>query len=128
MATTMSWRKTAVTWAIVGVAMAGLRAARAQSPGSTSIQQGQSIPIRGGSHPPDDNGSIPPATMEKLNLARNAQRQKQLVEDTDKLLELATQLKADVDKTDKNVLSIDVIKRAEQIEKLARAVKERMKG
>lgn len=60
--------------------------------------------------------------------ARNDERQKRLVSDTDKLLALATQLHDDVGKTDKNILSLDVVKRAEEIEKLARSVKERMKG
>ena len=59
---------------------------------------------------------------------RNEERQKKLVADTDKLLALATQLHDDVGKTDKNVLSLDVIRRADEIEKLAHAVKERMKG
>jgi hypothetical protein len=58
---------------------------------------------------------------------RNDERQKRLVEDTDKLLALATALHADVAKTDKNVLSIDVIKRADEIERLAHAVKDRMR-
>lgn len=60
--------------------------------------------------------------------ARNDDRQKRLVADTDKLLALATQLHADVAKTDKNVLSMDVIRRSEEIEKLAHNIKERMKG
>ncbi len=78
---------------------------------------------------PNGVGDIPsPDRQEKLGDMRNAERQKRLVDDTNKLLELATQLKADVDKTNKNVLSIDVIKRADEIEKLAHAVKERMKG
>jgi nitric oxide reductase activation protein len=59
---------------------------------------------------------------------RNEDRQKSLVADTEKLLALAQQLKADVDKTNKDTLSIDVVKRAEQIEKLARSVKEKMRG
>jgi hypothetical protein len=50
------------------------------------------------------------------------------VEDTDKLLALATQLKQEVDKTNKDVLSVDVIRKADEIEKLAHSVKERMKG
>jgi len=54
--------------------------------------------------------------------------QKRLVADTDKLLALATDLKAQVDKSTKDTLSVDVIKKAEEIEKLARSVKERMKG
>ena len=60
--------------------------------------------------------------------ARNDDRQKKLVSDTEKLLSLATELKQDVDKTDKDTLSIDVVKKAEEIEKLAHSVKEKMKG
>jgi len=48
--------------------------------------------------------------------------------DTDKLLKLSVELKQYVDKSDENVLSLDVIKRAEEIEKLAKSVKEKMKG
>lgn len=59
---------------------------------------------------------------------RNDERQKRLVSDTEKLLQLATQLHNDVAKTDKNVLSLDVIRRAEEIERLAHGVKDRMKG
>jgi hypothetical protein len=48
--------------------------------------------------------------------------------DTDKLLKLSVELKQYVDKSDENVLSLDVIKRAEEIEKLAHRVREKMKG
>jgi 5'-deoxynucleotidase YfbR-like HD superfamily hydrolase len=51
-----------------------------------------------------------------------------LKNDTDKLLRLSVELKQSVDKSDENVLSVDVIKKAEEIEKLARSVKEKMKG
>jgi hypothetical protein len=64
----------------------------------------------------------------KMANARNDERQKRLVSDSDKLLELATQLHNDVAKTDQHILSVDVVKRAEEIEKLARSVKDRMKG
>ena len=66
--------------------------------------------------------------QEKQEKARNDERQKRLVSDTDKLLALATQLHDDVGKTDKNILSLDVVKRSEEIEKLARAIKERMRN
>jgi hypothetical protein len=58
---------------------------------------------------------------------RNVQRQQDIKRDTEKLLELATELKQYVDKTNENVISLDVIKKAEQIEKLAKNVKEKMK-
>ena len=60
--------------------------------------------------------------------SRNSDRQKRLVEDTNRLLSLATDLKSEVDKTDRNMLSVDVIKKADEIERLAHSVKERMKG
>lgn len=58
----------------------------------------------------------------------NLQRQQDIRKDTEKLLELATELKQAVDKTNENTLSLDVVKKAEQIEKLAKSVKEKMKG
>lgn len=54
-------------------------------------------------------------------------KQKKLAADTDKLLAMATDLKQQVDKTNKDVLSVDVIKKAEEIEKLARSLKQEMK-
>jgi len=48
--------------------------------------------------------------------------------DTDKLLKLAVELKAYVDKSNEHVLSLDVVKKAEEIEKLAHSVKDKMKG
>jgi hypothetical protein len=59
---------------------------------------------------------------------RNIDRQHQIVLDTQKLVALANELQADVDKSNKDTLSIDVIKKADEIEKLAHAVKEKMKG
>ncbi len=56
-----------------------------------------------------------------------SEKQKKLAADTDKLLAMATALKQQVDKTNKDVLSVDVIKRAEEIEKLARSLKNEMK-
>lgn len=82
---------------------------------------------RNGGMPPLGS-SVPPEIQAQQARSRNSQRQKQLVQDTDKLLDLATQLKQDVDKTNKDMLSVDVIRKADEIEKLAHSVKERMKG
>lgn len=57
----------------------------------------------------------------------NALRRKQISDDTAKLLELATELKTAVDKADKDTLSVDVIRKADTIERLAKGVKEKMK-
>jgi hypothetical protein len=64
----------------------------------------------------------------ELAKKRNVARQQEIKKDTDKLLELATQLKQYVDKTNEDILSTDVIKKADEIEKLAHSVREKMKG
>jgi hypothetical protein len=76
--------------------------------------------------PPDV--SIPPQAEEEQSKLRNVERQKQLVADAQKLLSLANELKEDVDKSTKDTLSLDVIRKADEIEKLAHTVKEKMKG
>ncbi|MGO9086193.1 MAG: hypothetical protein ACLQBK_13285 [Candidatus Sulfotelmatobacter sp.] len=88
-------------------------------------------------HPthPGDIG-LPPAngddTREQLehDLAKKAAKERvaALKTDTDKLLKLSVELKQYVDKSDENVLSLDVIKKADEIEKLAKSVKDKMKG
>jgi len=60
--------------------------------------------------------------------ALNKQRQTNLQKDTDHLVQLANELKQYVDKTNEHTLSLDVIKKAEEIEKLAKSVKEKMRG
>ncbi len=59
--------------------------------------------------------------------AANAARRKLISDDTAKLLKLATDLKTEVDKTNQDTLSLGVIHKAEEIEKLAHDVKEKMK-
>jgi hypothetical protein len=51
-----------------------------------------------------------------------------LKSDTDKLLKLSEELKAYVDKSNENILSLDVVRKAAEIEKLAKSVKDKMKG
>ena len=78
--------------------------------------------------PDGEEESLPARAREQQVMARNAERQKKLTEDTAKLLALATELKEQVDKTDKDILSVDVIKKTDEIEKLAKSIRERMKG
>ena len=70
----------------------------------------------------------PPDLKRAREKAMNEKRQEDLRRDADKLFKLATQLKTQVDKTNENVLSLEVIKKAEEIEKLARSVKDKMKA
>ena len=55
------------------------------------------------------------------------ERKKQIADGSTKLLSMALALKAEVDKTTKDTLSINVIRKADEIEKLAHNVKEKMK-
>jgi hypothetical protein len=91
----------------------------------------------GTSRPPQKiDGSAAPADVDETRdrIARdmakkaNLDRQAALKNDTDKLFKLATELKDSVDKSNENVLSLEVLKKAEEIEKLAHSVKEKMKG
>jgi hypothetical protein len=77
---------------------------------------------------PDDPNNRTGNILEDQAKLRNVQRQKQIVDDTQRLLGLANELKQDVDKSSKDTLSLDVIRKADEIEKLAHSVKERMKG
>ncbi len=64
----------------------------------------------------------------KLEHMREDDRRKRLLSDTAKLVALSNELRTEVEKTPKDELSLDVVKKAAEIEKLARDVKERMKG
>jgi len=58
----------------------------------------------------------------------NEKRQADLARDSEQLLKLATELQTYVNKSNQHVLSLEVVKKAEEIEKLAHSVKEKMKG
>jgi hypothetical protein len=66
--------------------------------------------------------------MHEMAKKANVERHTALRTDTDKLLKLATELKTYVEKSNEHVMSVDVIKKADEIEKLARSVKDKMKG
>jgi hypothetical protein len=104
-------------WAVVF--FAGSQAISAQNPAPLPP-----LPRRG----PDDkdDASIPPPGAKKAVLEQN---QKDIKKDVEKLYELASELKTEVDKTDATaVLSLAMVKKAEEIEKLARQIKDHAKG
>jgi hypothetical protein len=94
------------------------------TPGSNG--PGSQTRINGGMRSQDPI-TLPAETMHRLEASRENERQKKMVVDTEHLLALATELKTDMDKTNKNILSVDVIKKAEEIEKLAHDIKQRMR-
>ena len=66
--------------------------------------------------------------QKEMEKKANEQRQAELKRDTERLLKLSTELKEYVDKTNEHVLLLEVLKKAEEIEKLAHSVKTKMKG
>lgn len=55
------------------------------------------------------------------------QEHERSLEDAARLLELAEELKAELEKNDRHVLSVGVLKKTEEIEKLAKRIRNRMK-
>lgn len=66
--------------------------------------------------------------QQNLAILRQKKRFEEVKRDSQKLLELATELNQYVDKSGENILSLDVMRKADEMEKLARQVKNNMRG
>jgi hypothetical protein len=95
-------------------------------PGYSSPQDPLPLPraVPGG----DNEPAIPPRIQKEMEKKANAQRQADLKRDTERLLRLSTELKEYVDKSNENILSVEVLRKADEIEKLAHSVKMKMRG
>jgi hypothetical protein len=78
-------------------------------------QAGQGAPVPLSTDPPKTEVSVP-ATPEEM-------RQAQIEADTKKLYQLSAELRAEVAKTYKESLSVTVLKKAQELEKLAKSLK-----
>ena len=91
---------------------------RGQDPFPPSRQR----PVR----PGEDDPNLPEKPANKAVLEEN---QKDIKKNVERLFSLASQLKEQVEKTDATTtLSLALVRKAEEIEKLARQIKERAKG
>jgi hypothetical protein len=112
-------------WLMFALILAAATATSAQN----SILWNQSPIARSELNPPyanlDENQQRLAQEMAKRG---NLQRQEQMKADTERLFKLAEELRESVGKSNENILSIDVIKKANEIEKLAHSVKEKMRG
>lgn len=79
---------------------------------------------------PNSHGDQPdPALAARSTKAMLEENQKDIKKNVEKLFTLASELKDQVEKTDSaTVLSLALVKKAEEIEKLARQIKDRAKG
>jgi hypothetical protein len=118
----------------LGSGLAAMGGAQSQQgPGPNSGQggvQGQGS-MRGTFNHPDINpfsaeSDVDPMMVEKRIRALNAERQKEMVTDTNKLLKLAKELNDEVASTDREAFTPEQLRKIAEIEKLARTVRERM--
>jgi hypothetical protein len=78
--------------------------------------------------PPEQRTEPDPGTLHRMQQQQLKKRFENMKRDSQRLLELATELKQYVDKSGENVLSIEVLRKAEEMEKLARQVKNNMRS
>jgi hypothetical protein len=117
-------------WHSAAVACVMVCAALAPSRELTSQDMSRPILSPAANRPPDANDQMAMHQQQakKANVdAANVERKRQISDDSARLLKLATDLKAEVDKTSKDTLSLGVIRKADEIERLAHAVREKMK-
>ena len=95
----------------------------AQATSSATPAQKQDVSAK----PDQSQDQKPAASPEAKPMTPEEARQAQIVADTNRLYQLAQELQAEVAKSNKNTLSLAVVKKAAEVEKLAKSLKERMK-
>jgi hypothetical protein len=111
-------------------AVVALAASAQNVPQNPTINPSRPILLPEANRPPDANAQMEmheQAAKQQDFAAANAERRKQIADDSARLLKMATDLKTEVDKTTKDTLSLGVIRKADDIEHLAHSVKEKMK-
>ncbi len=71
---------------------------------------------------------IPKDVADRMAKERLKTRYHDIKRDSERLLEMATELKQYVDKSGEDVMSLQVIRKCEEIEKLSKSVRTKMKG
>src|SRR5271165_5072725 len=116
-------------WALVGglVVAASLGVAAPQFPGPNNPTPTGQLDQLDRRNPPDDQQPFVAREMQAKQMKRlREEHQKQVFSDTARLVQLATALKAEVEKRDKAATS-DVLKDVDEIGKLAKRVSDRIK-
>jgi hypothetical protein len=116
--------------ALAALATASQLSSQTPPPQEPSRNPDKPLLMPDANRPPDANAQMALHDQQAKNKnvdAANIERKRQITDDSARLLKLASDLKAEVDKTSKDTLSLGVIRKAEEIEKLAHNVKEKMK-
>lgn len=114
-------RHTVILMLLLAFAMTS--SARSASP-STVISQDTASPTQA----LDTTKPESTLDMKSAKLSPADARKAQILEDTNRLYRMAEELKAEVAKSSKDILSVAVVKKADEIEKLAKSLKQRMRG
>jgi hypothetical protein len=107
------------SWILLGVLGAATLASAQQVHLPPAVSQGPGM----GNVPVTSGNSV----QQQQARAANEQRQLEIKRDTEKMYQLTAELKESLEKSSQNVMSMDDIKKVEQIEKLAHGVKSKMK-
>ena len=112
------------SWTLAApLGLLAVRATCAQQNSSPKLPQGIP-PVNDGRNDPFGDNAVKPDPKQILK-----QNKDQIHDDVEKLFVLATELKDEVEKTDSvNVLSMAMVNKAEQVEKLARQIKNLSRG
>lgn len=113
--------------ACAGAALCALLLALASPSASSQVEQQLPPSLAPRTNNSPDRDSSYRKMTERMAKERNNERQKKIVADTAKLLAMAQKLNDEVSHSTKNELSVDVVKQAAEIEKLAKSIKEKMR-
>ena len=128
-------KRARMPWTLLLGILASLPPAQiyAQSPGAQSVQTDARHDASPSANATEIKGLAPetpkPGTsVARTTVARTPEelRRAQLAADTKRLYELAIELRAEVAKTNKDTLSLTVVNKTEEVEKLAKSLKTRM--
>jgi hypothetical protein len=92
----------------------------------TAHPAGQRVPNSQGRNPFDGLTNVDPGIAARQLRALNVERQKSMVSDTDRLLQLAKELNTEVENSNPDQLTQGELRKLADIEKLARNVKQKM--
>ena len=101
-----------------------------QTPLTNPLPHPNSIILPEANRTPDANEIMEMRNRKAKNAnfeAANTERKRQLMEDTAMLLKLAAELKAEVDKTPSDMLSLSLVRKADDLARLAHIVQTKMK-
>ena len=106
-----------IVWLSLG--LAGQSQTQSSGTGSSADKQ---TPASAGQK---DAGTTP---AQAANLSPAERKRAELLADTEKLYQLTQELKAEVAKSNKDTLSVSVVKKAQEVERLAKSIKERSRS